>query len=105
MDKSVASPNSNSTNNAVNNNNGSGGSTTILPVSPFPQPAPRSPSSPSIPTEYSNTNTVTAGTYDFLYELVQKRITTFTYLKQAHEGRIHWFNTVCLSKEDLGMVY
>ncbi|RIA81957.1 hypothetical protein C1645_836137 [Glomus cerebriforme] len=104
MDKSAASLNSISTNNAVNNNNGSGG-TTILPVSPFPQPAPRSPSSTSIPTEYSNTNTATAGSYDFLYELVQKRITTFTYLKQAHEGRIHWFNTICLSKEDLGMVY
>ncbi|RIB07391.1 hypothetical protein C2G38_1937155, partial [Gigaspora rosea] len=43
--------------------------------------------------------------YDFLYELVQKRITTFSYLKRVHEGRIHWFNTVCLSKEDLGMMY
>ncbi|RGB37126.1 hypothetical protein C1646_622285 [Rhizophagus diaphanus] len=102
MDKSITSPTSNSTNNAVNNNNGSGATT--LPVS-FPQPAPRSPSSSTVPTEYSSTNTLTAGAYDFLYELVQKRITTFTYLKQAHEGRIHWFNTVCLSKEDLGMVY
>ena len=104
MDKSTASPNSISTINAINNNNGNGVSTTISPAS-FPQPTPRSPSSSSIPTEYSSTSTAVAGSYDFLYELVQKRITTFTYLKQAHEGRVHWFNTVCLSKEDLGMVY
>ena len=101
MDKSKALPNPISTNTVLNNNDGSGGST-ILPVSPFPQPTPRSPSSSSIP-EYSSTNT--AGHYDELYDLVQKRVTTFTYLKQAHEGRVHWFNTVCLSKEDLGMAY
>ncbi|CAG8614056.1 3687_t:CDS:10, partial [Funneliformis caledonium] len=106
MDKTAPVPNSNS-NNSVNNSSGIGGPTTILPAAPFPQPAPRSPSSSSAQTDYSSTtnNTATAGSYEFLYELVQKRITTFTYLKQAHEGRIHWFNTVCLSKEDLRMMY
>ncbi|CAI2174932.1 3225_t:CDS:2 [Funneliformis geosporum] len=97
MDKTAPVPNSNS-NNSVNNSGGIGGPTTILPAAPFPQPAPRSPSSSSAQTDYSSSNnTATAGSYDFLYELVQKRITTFTYLKQAHEGRIHWFNTVCLT--------
>ncbi|CAG8439630.1 6481_t:CDS:2 [Diversispora eburnea] len=70
--------------------------TTILPAAPFPQPAPRTS---------SNENNGSTASYDYLYELVQKRITTFTYLKRAHEGKIHWFNTVCLSKEDLGMVF
>ncbi|CAG8499516.1 26322_t:CDS:2, partial [Racocetra persica] len=72
--------------------------TTILPSAHFPTPSPRSPSN-------SSDHTGTTSSYDFLYELVQKRITTFSYLKRVHEGRIHWFNTVCLSKEDLGMMY
>ncbi|CAG8509090.1 7410_t:CDS:2 [Acaulospora morrowiae] len=67
----------------------------------FPQPAPRSPPGSSTPTE----NYGVTHSYDFLYELVQKRVSTFTYLKKVHEGKIHWFNTVCLNKEDLGMVY
>ncbi|CAG8628876.1 9942_t:CDS:2 [Cetraspora pellucida] len=72
--------------------------TTILPSAHFPTPSPRSPSN-------SSDHIGTTSSYDFLYELVQKRITTFSYLKRVHEGRIHWFNTVCLSKEDLGLMY
>ncbi|CAG8445465.1 5687_t:CDS:2 [Dentiscutata erythropus] len=72
---------------------------TILPAAHFPTPSPRSPSNSS------SDHTGTTSSYDFLYELVQKRITTFSYLKRVHEGRIHWFNTVCLSKEDLGSMY
>ncbi|RHZ76654.1 hypothetical protein Glove_194g22 [Diversispora epigaea] len=99
MDKSGGLSNNNNNN---NNNNSSSPSNavntpaTILPTAPFPQPAPRTP---------SNENNGSTASYDYLYELVQKRITTFTYLKRAHEGKIHWFNTVCLSKEDLGMVF
>ncbi|CAG8448877.1 9465_t:CDS:2 [Dentiscutata heterogama] len=59
---------------------------TILPAAHFPTPSPRSPSN-------SSDHTGTTSSYDFLYELVQKRITTFSYLKRVHEGRIHWFNT------------
>ncbi|CAG8632932.1 4330_t:CDS:2, partial [Scutellospora calospora] len=54
----------------------------------FPTPSPRSPSNSSTADHNGTTSS-----YDFLYELVQKRITTFSYLKRVHEGRIHWFNT------------
>nr|CAG8483128.1 8103_t:CDS:2 [Entrophospora candida]CAG8616909.1 4409_t:CDS:2 [Entrophospora candida] len=91
MDKTIASSASSTTNGT--NVNG----TMIMPQAPFPQPALRISSQ----TDYLNSSS----TYDFLYELVQKRVTTFTYLKQVHEGRIHWLNTVCLNKEDLSIMY
>ncbi|GAA6047675.1 hypothetical protein JCM3770_001621 [Rhodotorula araucariae] len=40
-------------------------------------------------------------TLDGLRALVAKRITAWTYLKNAGEGRVYWFNTVLLSTEDL----
>ena len=35
--------------------------------------------------------------------LIQKRMTTWNYLKKAHEGRVHWFNTILLPREDLDL--
>ncbi|TNY19899.1 hypothetical protein DMC30DRAFT_282433 [Rhodotorula diobovata] len=40
-------------------------------------------------------------TLDGLRVLVAKRITAWTYLKNAGEGRVYWFNTVLLTTEDL----
>ncbi|GAA98069.1 uncharacterized protein L969DRAFT_86013 [Mixia osmundae IAM 14324] len=36
-----------------------------------------------------------------LRETIQKRITTWNYLKQVYMGKVHWFDTVLLQKEDL----
>lgn len=46
-----------------------------------------------------------ASSYEVLNDLVQKRITTFAYLKRAHEGRVHWFNTVLITKDQLEKMY
>ncbi|KAG2176260.1 hypothetical protein INT43_005494 [Umbelopsis isabellina] len=43
--------------------------------------------------------------YEFLSELVYKRIATINYLRRTHEGTTHWFNTVLLSREDLTSMY
>lgn len=43
--------------------------------------------------------------YEFLSELVYKRIATINYLRRTHEGTTHWFNTVLLSREDLASMY
>jgi hypothetical protein len=34
-------------------------------------------------------------------ELVAKRLHNFDYIKRAHQGSVHWMNTVLLSKEDI----
>ncbi|KAG6861638.1 hypothetical protein C0995_013640 [Termitomyces sp. Mi166 len=36
-----------------------------------------------------------------LRELVRKRITTLTYIRNIHEGRSHWFHTILISRADL----
>ncbi|KAF7726771.1 hypothetical protein EC973_008459 [Apophysomyces ossiformis] len=43
--------------------------------------------------------------YEYLTELVSKRIATITYLRQTHEGNTHWFNTILLTKDDLNLMY
>ncbi|BGP22703.1 hypothetical protein Rt10032_c08g3566 [Rhodotorula toruloides] len=40
-------------------------------------------------------------TLEALRTLVGKRITAWTYLKNAGEGRVYWFNTVLLTSDDL----
>ncbi|BGP37757.1 hypothetical protein JCM10449v2_001679 [Rhodotorula kratochvilovae] len=42
-----------------------------------------------------------SSTLEGLRTLVGKRITAWTYLKNAGEGRVYWFNTVLLTTEDL----
>ncbi|PPQ67662.1 hypothetical protein CVT25_012690 [Psilocybe cyanescens] len=42
---------------------------------------------------------------DLLRELVQKRITTLTYLRNIHEGRSHWFHTIQISRAELDRVF
>lgn len=43
--------------------------------------------------------------HEYLNELVSKRVTTLKYLRKAHEGNTHWFNTILLSKSDLANLY
>lgn len=38
---------------------------------------------------------------DANYAVLEKRRSTFKYLRRANEGSVHWFNTVLLSREDL----
>ena len=77
----------------------------ILPQAPFPTPAPRPPSVVANSTMELLSTAASASSYEHFCELVQKRLTTFNYLKKAHEGKIHWFSTICLTKEDLASQY
>jgi hypothetical protein len=45
------------------------------------------------------------GLYEYLAELVSKRVATMKYIRRAHEGNTHWFNTILLSKESLTDMY
>ncbi|KAG9288197.1 hypothetical protein G9A89_020503 [Geosiphon pyriformis] len=96
-----------STSVTVSSTNTSSAASSILPNAPFPQPAPRpTTNSPNLPSAIDLPGGINPHfSYEYFSELVQKRITTFTYLKRAHEGRIHWFNTVCLTKDDLATEY
>ncbi|CAG8543457.1 9567_t:CDS:2, partial [Paraglomus brasilianum] len=76
----------------------------ILPPAPFPTPAPRPPSLVTS-TTLEILAAASASSYENFCELVQKRLTTFNYLKKAHEGKIHWFSTICLTKKDLASQY
>ncbi|KAH9814580.1 hypothetical protein DFH28DRAFT_1082784 [Melampsora americana] len=49
----------------------------------------------------SPASTTGANTIDTLKILAQKRITTFVYLKKVHEGKVHWFNTILLTRAEL----
>ncbi|GJN88707.1 hypothetical protein Rhopal_001673-T1 [Rhodotorula paludigena] len=42
-----------------------------------------------------------SSTLEGLRTLIGKRVTAWTYLKNAGEGRVYWFNTVLLTTEDL----
>ncbi|KAJ8659971.1 hypothetical protein O0I10_004197 [Lichtheimia ornata] len=42
---------------------------------------------------------------EYLTELVSKRVATIKYLRRAHEGSTHWFNTILLTKSDLSAFY
>ncbi|KAL2023771.1 hypothetical protein VTK56DRAFT_1038 [Thermocarpiscus australiensis] len=39
--------------------------------------------------------------HQHIQETANKRISTLDYLRKAHEGRIHWFNTLLFEKSDL----
>lgn len=62
--------------------------------------------SPLYPQNAGNTNTQThPGLYEYLGELVSKRVATIKYIRKAHEGNTHWFNTILLTKENLVGMY
>lgn len=39
--------------------------------------------------------------HQHIQETANKRISTLDYLRKAHEGRVHWFNTLLFDKADL----
>ncbi|KAG1473513.1 hypothetical protein G6F56_000915 [Rhizopus delemar] len=45
------------------------------------------------------------GLYEYLSELVSKRVATIKYIRKAHEGNTHWFNTILLATENLQTMY
>ncbi|KAI8389425.1 hypothetical protein BD560DRAFT_381580 [Blakeslea trispora] len=45
------------------------------------------------------------GLYEYLSELVSKRVATFNYIRKTHEGTTHWFNTILLTRESLVTMY
>ncbi|KAI7890487.1 uncharacterized protein EV154DRAFT_248746 [Mucor mucedo] len=45
------------------------------------------------------------GLYEYLAELVSKRVATIKYIRKAHEGNTHWFNTILLTRESLSGMY
>ncbi|WAQ92461.1 hypothetical protein PtA15_16A369 [Puccinia triticina] len=49
----------------------------------------------------SGASTTTTNTVESLLALAHKRITTLVYLKKVHEGKVHWFNTILLSRPEL----
>ncbi|RUS32148.1 hypothetical protein BC938DRAFT_476167 [Jimgerdemannia flammicorona] len=67
------------------------------------------PHSTSVPSPHTDMAATSFGpqdtAYEFLTELVHKRIATINYLRRAHEGSTHWFNTVLLGREDLTKMY
>lgn len=42
--------------------------------------------------------------WDQVVAMIRKRVATFAYLRRAHEGRVHYFNTAILTKEDLASI-
>ncbi|KAJ2897297.1 hypothetical protein MKZ38_004808 [Zalerion maritima] len=49
----------------------------------------------------SSMATENAVVYGHIQEMANKRISTLDYLRKAHEGRVHWFNTLLFTQSDL----
>ncbi|CEP13146.1 hypothetical protein [Parasitella parasitica] len=63
-------------------------------------------SSPLYPSSVTNvSNQIHPGLYEYLAELVSKRVATIKYIRKAHEGNTHWFNTILLTKDNLANMY
>jgi len=63
-------------------------------------------SSPLYPPSVNNTNNqLHPGLYEYLAELVSKRVATIKYIRKAHEGNTHWFNTILLTRDNLTSMY
>jgi hypothetical protein len=62
---------------------------------------------PSYPPSTGNINghQLQPGLYEYLAELVSKRVATIKYIRKAHEGNTHWFNTILLTRESLTGMY
>lgn len=62
--------------------------------------------SPLYPHNTGSANSPThPGLYEYLAELVSKRVATIKYIRKAHEGNTHWFNTILLTRESLKGLY
>ncbi|PWN47539.1 hypothetical protein IE53DRAFT_245260 [Violaceomyces palustris] len=84
-----------------NNNNNNNTSSSSISIS----------SSISNSNNNSSTNNHTASSnalhpsVDYLRDLFQKRLHSFTYLKRSLSGKLSWFNTILLSQSDLSSVF
>jgi hypothetical protein len=76
---------------STSTNNGSLGGG-VTPSAPTAQNTPSSQSSFGVALEN-------------LRYLLQKRITTFDFLKRVHQGKTHWFNTILLRREELDAAF
>lgn len=82
-----------------------GGVYTSPPAAPKQDPPTAGPS--TLPSPPSSSISGTSGganlaaTLEQLRLVAQKRVTTFVYLKRACEGKVHWFNTVLLTRPKL----
>lgn len=63
--------------------------------------APMAPTAQNTPSSQSSFGVA----LENLRYMLQKRIATFSYLKRAHEGRVHLFNTILLQREELDAVF
>lgn len=62
--------------------------------------------SPLYPHNTGNTSSpIHPGLYEYLAELVSKRVATIKYIRKAHEGNTHWFNTILLTRDNLKGMY
>lgn len=79
-----------------------GGSTTPTNVgNALRVDAPNAPTAQNTPSSQSSFGVA----LENLRYMLQKRIATFSYLKRAHEGRVHWFNTILLQREELDAAF
>ncbi|RCI04497.1 hypothetical protein CU098_008823 [Rhizopus stolonifer] len=61
--------------------------------------------SPLYPPSSATATQQPPGLYEYLAELVSKRVATLNYIRKTHEGTTHWFNTILLTKENLVNMY
>ncbi|GAA5816431.1 hypothetical protein MFLAVUS_009960 [Mucor flavus] len=61
--------------------------------------------SPLYPPNSGTNSPLHPGLYEYLAELVSKRVATIKYIRKAHEGNTHWFNTILLTRENLTEMY
>ncbi|GAA5910296.1 uncharacterized protein JCM6883_001145 [Sporobolomyces salmoneus] len=74
----------------------------------FPQSAPSISTNPSAASSTTTVNSFPnvpspslTSTLELLKQLVTKRLTAWNYLKNVSQGKIYWFNTILLTKEEL----
>ncbi|GAA5877622.1 hypothetical protein JCM16303_003402 [Sporobolomyces ruberrimus] len=86
--------------------------TTSTSFSTAPSSSSSSSTNPTTTTTTGNSSTLAASfpnvpspsltsTLELLKQLVSKRITAWTYLRNASQGKVYWFNTVLLEMKDL----
>ncbi|EFP79093.2 uncharacterized protein PGTG_05414 [Puccinia graminis f. sp. tritici CRL 75-36-700-3] len=82
LNPSVTTPPNNNNNNNNNNSNSNSNNNTNTSSS-------------------AGSTTHPTNTVESLLTLAHKRITTLVYLKKVHQGKVHWFNTILLSRPEL----
>ncbi|GAA5960625.1 hypothetical protein JCM21900_006025 [Sporobolomyces salmonicolor] len=76
-------------------------SVSLAPSTSNPSTSPSNPGGPGVGSVPNVPSASLSSTLDVLRQLVGKRITAWTYLKNAGEGKVYWFNTVLLTTDDM----